>query len=256
MSNDDVPIEPPSSHAIEFTVQGKWAHFRRIDTTTVRQSYRVIPPTTVMGLIAALLGYSRDSYYETFSKPNAAFAIIVDEPISPFQLAKLDLGTEDGTDFESGSAKGPLRNLISRKSTNENRQQRLYEYLRDPTYRIIAAIDDESIRTELSNRLADRKFEYAPSLGRSECIAAITDWDEYQLSAETVDEVDSTVPLEVARVVDSVSVERTPQRMTAETHSRRATDFISYSFSKAGESIPVVEGTEAYSAGQDTVLFV
>lgn len=252
---DDTPVEPPTDHVIEFTVKGKWAHFRRIDTTTVKQSYRVIPPTTLMGLIAAMLGYSRDSYYDTFSKSNAAFAIIVDAPVDPYQLAKLDLSTT-GNDFVSGRNKGVLKNLIARDTTLDDRQQRLYEYLKDPAYRIVAAIDDEEIRTDLISRLSNNEFVYTPSLGRSECLAYVSDWREAQLSTTTAEAIDSTAPVDVAKATNEVSVERTPQRFTTEKHSRKPTSFISYSFSKSGGQVSVLEDTTVYSTGRDTVLFV
>jgi CRISPR-associated protein Cas5h len=255
MSEQNTPVEPPTNHAIEFTIQGKWAHFRRIDTTTTKQSYRVIPPTTAMGLIAGMLGYSRDSYYETFAKSNAAFSIIVEESVDPFQLSKLDLNTSSG-DFESGRGKGVLKNLISRESTLGDRQQRLYEYLRNPVYRIVAAIDDEDIRSDFSDRLSNREFVYTPALGRSECLAGISGWKEYKLLPVETNAVDSTAPIDVAQATNTVSVERTPQRLTTETHSRKPTSFVSYAYSQSGDETPTVDATKAYSTGTDRLLFV
>ena len=46
---------------LSFTVEGPWAHFRRIDATTEKLTYRVMPRTTVAGLLAAVLGEPRDS---------------------------------------------------------------------------------------------------------------------------------------------------------------------------------------------------
>ena len=252
---DETPVTPPGSKAVSFTVKGKWAHFRRIDTTTVKQSYRVIPPTTAMGLIAAMLGYERDSYYERFSKEHAAFAISIERPVEPFQLAKLELGTTEN-DFESGRSKGVLRNLIARKTTADDRQQRLYEYLRDPAYKITLAVDDDQTHEELVNRLSNQDYVYTPSLGRTECVAHISNWDEHDITETTTDKVDSTAPLDVVRPTAEVSVERTAQRFSAQKHSRQATSFVSYGFSKTGEPIQVLSGTEAYSVGDDTVLFV
>lgn len=255
MVADDAPVEPPTNHVIEFTVRGDWAHFRRIDTTTVKQSYRIIPPTTAMGLIAAMLGYDRDSYYETFATSNAAFAFVIESPVNPFQLAKLDLNTTDD-DFESGRGKGALRNLIARETTLEDRQQRLYEYLKDPAYRIFMAVDDADIRTEFAKRLEEKNFVYTPCLGRSECLAHIEAWDEHQLSETTTETVDSTVPLGTAEATGDVSVERTARRLTKAEHSRRPTSFVSYAFSKTGDSVPVMAGTDAYTTGDHTLLFV
>lgn len=255
MAADDASLAPPSSTAVSFTVKGKWGHFRRIDTTTVKQSYRVIPPTTAMGLIAAMLGYDRDSYYDTFAAGQAAFAISVESPIEPFQLAKLELSTTDG-DFESGSGKGVFRNLIARETTADDRQQRLYEYLRNPAYRIILAVNDEDTHDELVERLANRNYVYTPSLGRTECVGYVSDWGEYDIRPTTADEVDSTAPLEVVKPTTEVSVERTAQRFEATEHSRQPTGFVSYAFSKSGDPVPVVSDTETYSVGDDTVLFV
>lgn len=255
MADENEAVTPPRNRAVEFTIRGKWAHFGRIDTTTVKQSYRIIPPTTAMGLVAALLGYSRDSYYDAFSKQNAAFSIIVDSPIDPFQLAKLDLSTA-GEDFESGRGKGVLRNFISRESTLGDRQQRLYEYLRDPSYRIFVSLNDDEVHNDLVDRLAAKKFAYTPCLGRSECVAHVPEWDVHELEPTTVESVDSTAPIDTAKATSSVSVERTPQRLTTAKHSRKPTSFVSYAFSKAGEQVSVLPSTEAYTTGDDALLFV
>lgn len=255
MADDDAPLAPPSTTAVSFTIEGKWGHFRRIDTTTVKQSYRVIPPTTAMGLVAAMLGYDRDSYYDTFATERAAFAISPASPIESFQLAKLELSTT-GNDFESGRGKGVLRNLIARETTADDRQQRLYEYLRDPAYRIILALDDEETHGELVDRLANQDYVYTPSLGRTECVGHISDWGEHDIEASSADKVDSTAPLGVVKPTTEVSVERTAQRFRTKEHSRQPTSFVSYAFSKTGESVPVVSDTTTYSVGDDTVLFL
>lgn len=255
MVKDDAPLTPPSSTAIAFTIEGKWGHFRRIDTTTVKQSYRVIPPTTAMGLIAAMLGYDRDSYYDKFAMEQAAFAISVENPIEPFQLAKLELSTTE-SDFESGQGKGVLRNLIARETTAGDRQQRLYEYLRNPAYRIILAVDDDDTHDELVSRLENRNYVYTPSLGRTECVGHISNWGEYDIETNAAEEVDSTAPLDVVKPTTDISVERTVQRFEATEHSRQPTSFVSYAFSKSGSPIPVLSGTETHLIGNDTVLFV
>jgi len=255
MADENEAVTPPRNRAVEFTIRGKWAHFGRIDTTTVKQSYRIIPPTTAMGLVAALLGYSRDSYYDVFSKSNAAFSIVVDAHIDPFQLAKLDLSTAEG-DFESGRGKGILRNFISRESTLEGRQQRLYEYLRDPAYRIFVSLTDDEVHGDLVDRLAAKEFAYTPCLGRSECVAHIPEWEVHELESTTTESVDSTAPIFAVEATSSVSVERTPQRLTTAKHSRKPTSFVSYAYSKNGEQVSVLPGTEAPPTGDETLLVV
>lgn len=52
---------------LNFRLRGKLAHFRRYYSNTSALSYSVPPRTTIVGLIAGLLGYERDSYYREFA---------------------------------------------------------------------------------------------------------------------------------------------------------------------------------------------
>jgi len=52
---------------LSFTIRGPWGHFRRIEGNIVKQTYRIIPRTTVAGLLAAVVGIERDGYYDLFA---------------------------------------------------------------------------------------------------------------------------------------------------------------------------------------------
>ena len=58
-----------------FDVKARYAHFRKIYTNSSSLSYSVPPRTTIEGLIAAILGYERDSYYDIFSSENLKIAV-------------------------------------------------------------------------------------------------------------------------------------------------------------------------------------
>lgn len=47
-----------------FDLYGKFAHFRKFYTNSSSLSYSMPPRTTIEGIIGALLGYERDSYYD------------------------------------------------------------------------------------------------------------------------------------------------------------------------------------------------
>ncbi len=64
-----------------FDVKGYMAHFRKFFSTTTSLSYIFPPRTTLMGLIAAMLGLERDSYYELFSPSNLLISVSVLTPI-------------------------------------------------------------------------------------------------------------------------------------------------------------------------------
>jgi len=60
---------------IIFDLQGKFAHFRKFFTTSSSLSYSVPPRTTIAGLIAAILGRERDSYYAEFASDKLQIAV-------------------------------------------------------------------------------------------------------------------------------------------------------------------------------------
>lgn len=60
---------------IIFELWGKFAHFRKFYTNSSSLSYSVPPRTTIEGIIAAILGYERDSYYEKFNPDNLYVAV-------------------------------------------------------------------------------------------------------------------------------------------------------------------------------------
>lgn len=55
-------------HLLCFDWCGKIAHFRKFYANTSALSYSIPPRTTVLGLLAAILGLERDTYYETIDQ--------------------------------------------------------------------------------------------------------------------------------------------------------------------------------------------
>ena len=64
-----------------FDVKGYMAHFRKFFSTTTSLSYIFPPRTTLMGLIAAIIGLDRDSYYELFSPRKLFISVRIMSPI-------------------------------------------------------------------------------------------------------------------------------------------------------------------------------
>jgi len=52
---------------LSFRVSGPFAHFRKFYTNASSLSYLIPPRTVIMGMLASVLRYERDSYYEVFS---------------------------------------------------------------------------------------------------------------------------------------------------------------------------------------------
>jgi CRISPR-associated protein Cas5h len=75
---------------ISFHLKGKMAHFRRYYSNSSALSYTVPPRTTIIGIIAGLLGKERDSYYSYFSLEQCCVATAVCAPIKKI-MQKMNL---------------------------------------------------------------------------------------------------------------------------------------------------------------------
>lgn len=75
---------------LSLRLQGKMAHFRRYYSNSSALSYSVPPRTTIIGILAGLLGYGRDSYYEQFNLDQCQIAVANAAPIKK-SVQKLNL---------------------------------------------------------------------------------------------------------------------------------------------------------------------
>lgn len=64
-----------------FKIKGKLAHFRKYYANNTAFSFSIPPRTTLMGMIAAAMGWPRDEYYEKLSSDNFSFGIRVLSPL-------------------------------------------------------------------------------------------------------------------------------------------------------------------------------
>lgn len=60
---------------------GPLAHFRKFYTNSSSLSYDFPPRTALMGIVAAVLGWERDTYYEELGLQRARFAVVVKVPV-------------------------------------------------------------------------------------------------------------------------------------------------------------------------------
>lgn len=246
-------------HCLSVTVRGPWGHFRRIEGNVVKQTYRIIPRTTVAGLFAAIIGIPRDGYYDIFAPGKSAVAI---EPISEIRTINMPmntLSTADGN-LQSLNSRGKLSVKLPDPTTL--RQQHNYEVLVDPAYRIDIWLADDDHYRELRDMLEAGKSHYIPSLGLSEHLAELEYHGEFEVepgpSGEQV-EVDSAVPDAVEDVVlepgTRCQVEESPAFMTADAGGRTTAGFTAYAYNPDAGPLEVKE-VEPSRVGGRTVVFV
>lgn len=135
-----------------FDISGKFAHFRKYYTNSSSTTYEVIPRTTLMGILAAMLGYPRDSYYDRLNSENLNITCKkMTETYKMFQTLNYIKGTSD-------------TNLIKQKEHTQIPFQVLTG--KDGVkYRIYVNIKDEKVMEELIYRVKNNKFEYSPTFG-------------------------------------------------------------------------------------------
>jgi len=173
-----------------FDIQGPVAHFRKFYTNSSSLSYTFPPRTTITGLIAGMLGRSRDSYYEEFSSKQCKVAISVRTPTRKIMQTVNYVRTKSlgELNLSAGHTQVPLEIVLSSKNC-QKLKYRIYFYHNGKTL------------FELEEVLGSSKLVYPPYLGISEFIAEanlVNSVKENQMSRF----LDPVTPVEIATVIN------------------------------------------------------
>lgn len=250
---------------LSFTVRSTWGHFKRVGRSGTKQTYRIPPRTTVAGLLAAIVGRDRDSYYDVFAADSSAIAITSLSDIRTVNIPTTGLGTDPNASVTKTA--GSRRSYaLTYQATEGDRQLHAYEVLADPAYRIDVAVEDEAFFETLHDRLSSGESYYPPSLGKSEYLCTIEDVESGVTPA--VDEqseqhdIDSVVPLSLSEAVPQPSVtygvERSPAVMETTPGGRRTTRFDDYVYTQAADATVRINASADVTpvrVGTRTVVF-
>jgi len=165
-----------SKTALIFDVSGEYGHFRKFNTTTSPLTYSIPTPSTIYGLLGAVLGIEREDSYnkirenkehlrDVFSEKNASIAI---KPLSEIKKVNIGFNLLDTGSYQS------FFNVT-------NRTQIEYEILKNPKFRIYLQWDNK-LREELIERLKNKRFHFNPYLGISQMTANIEFLGEMELN--------------------------------------------------------------------------
>jgi CRISPR-associated protein Cas5h len=256
MASNSVDVPPK---CLSFTISGQWGHFKDISGNVVRETYRIMPRTTIAGMIAAMLGLDRNSYYPYFQEETASIAV---EPTTTLRTLNVPVNTLSTDDSGIQKVKSGRTLTLNVPDSTKARQRHVYEFLVDPSYRIDIWMENKEMYSRLKTRLEEGTSHYTPSLGLSELLATINYHGEFEPSGTDVDEpisVDSAVPNEHVRdIIPSVEtthrVEKSPSIMEADDGGRITTDFSEYGYNPAGDSLKVATEKQIKVDGR-TVLF-
>lgn len=254
------------SKCLSFVLRADWGHFRRIDRTVTKQTYRLPPRTTVAGILAAIAGVRRDGYYDVFAPESSAIAVTPIGNIRTVTQSTLGLGTHPGETMVSTGGSGQKTIKVKYPDSTDNRQIHSYELLVEPAYRIDVAVEDERFYSALKHRLETGTSFYPPSMGLSEYLAwteAVEESGQFEYRPDTLEsedtlDVDSAVPNGVDGIVPrtgvTYEVERVPGYMEAHDGGRRTTGFVDYAL--ADEPLQVrSESVQAAEVNGHVVAF-
>lgn len=266
---DAPPTDPPTvdgdgvpKKCLSLTIRADWGHFRRIDRTVTKQTYRLPPRTTIAGMLAAIVGSRRDSYYDVFAPGVSAVAV---EPVGEIRTVTepmLGLSTNPDEHFERQGGTGNKTVQVRYPDSTLNRQLHSYELLVNPVYRVDVAVEDESFYRALAGRLDAGTAYYPLSMGLSEYLAWVEFHGEFTVERQSDDtsEVDSVVPTGAGSVLPHegirTHVERMPAFMETDENGRRTTGFGEYTFTTGDERIEIrTDEVTPAQVGDRTVVF-
>ncbi len=255
-----------SDRCLSFTVSSDWGHFKRVGRSVTKQTYRAPPRTTIAGMLAAIVGAERDTYYEVFGADNAAIAVTPLSDIRTINIPTLGLGTDPKKEVTSTAGNYYSNYNLTYQNTEEDRQIHAYEVLADPSYRIDVALEDEEFYADLRKHLEAGTSVYPPSLGKSEYLATIKDVETEQTPERVDDEeqidVDSIVPGSLSEAIPqpgvTYGVERSPSVMEQVGGGRRTTQFDDYVYTQQAENTVRIRGDRdvvPVTVGGRTVVF-
>lgn len=138
-----------------FDLVGSFAHFRKFYTNSSSLSYHFPPRPTLEGIIAAMIGLDRDSYYDLFLPSKCLIAVSTKNSTRTIMQTVNYLSVKGQGDF---SGRGHRTQVPIEIVVPEN----IHEELR---YRVYFYHDNIDLTREVGERIRHSNFHYPISLG-------------------------------------------------------------------------------------------
>lgn len=156
---------------LSFDIKGKQGHFRKYYANNTALSFTIPPRTTLMGIIAAILGLPKDSYYDLLRPDRIKLGLRLLTPVKKKFHRLNHLKIEGNDDFrgKKGHVQIPFEVVVP-----------LVISRGEVAYRVYALADKNSdVFSSLEQKLRNREFPYALSLGPAFCTAYIDNIRSY-----------------------------------------------------------------------------
>ena len=186
---------------LSFTITGKLAHFRKFYANNTALSFSIPPRTTLMGLVAGVMGWPKDSYYEKLSSEHFRFGVRVLTPIKKsFQRLNYlsikktgDISKSLDSDFRGrgGRIQTPFEIVSGLNLTKDDVAYQVFlcpENIEDPVY------------TEIKESFIHQKPIFNLSLGPAnfqaslQNVEVVTDSQIEQIQTDDFTEIHTAIP--------------------------------------------------------------
>jgi len=204
---------------VAFDLVGPMAHFRKFYTNSSSLSYHVPPRTTLAGMLAAVLGLRRDTYYDLFSLEQARIGVALRAPVRTLVQTVNLLQTKTG-DWHGGQARTQIpTEWVLPKSPDHRALLR---------YRVYFQHRDPGLTREVAARVQAPRYAYPLFLGVAYCPAWVENARLYEEDHILWDDAPATVAVDTvvpaARVQNMVvrpGLRVLPDRMPLDFHPDR-----------------------------------
>lgn len=226
-----------------FDLIGYAAHFRKFYTNSSSLSYSVPPRTTISGIIAAILGLERDSYYEDFNVENVDLAVRKNNKTRKIiqSLNYMKITSKKHFEFPENHTQIPFEIILGEE-----------EFI---SYRIYFSSLNKKIMNDLETRLEEKRYYYTPALGAIpfNCNINYIGKTEGEIRNDEKVFISSIIPMskikekgiEILDINDKKSI-LVKERMTREFKNKREIKSVeSYIYDENINSLPV-RLTESY----------
>ena len=254
--------------AIVFDISGEMAHFRAYYTNTSSLSYGFPPRTVVEGIIGAILGLERDSYYDILSPEHCNISVSIKKPFRKIIQSVNYVRTkpdEDNFNKFSNTVDSYLKRNINTYPVsleillplNDSLKYRVYLHAKKEDLN-----DSIKIHDSIKNKLNKGKTFYSVYLGITEFLADIKFIDEFEIKTPNKDKgVISVVPeehFEDIQLAESISliVEKMPVHFVKEGGVRKIEGVKKYVYEKNCKEIPLKDYREVYSINNENIVWM
>lgn len=220
---------------IVFEVWGDYACFRQPHTTVNPLTWDFPPRTTIIGMVAAIFGLERDSYYEKLSPQLCDVGIRIMNPV------KKEMRTF---------------NLIDTKEKKKQnlRTQIRFQLIKNPKYRIYFRHKDEKINQELKQRLEKKGSHFTLTLGNADCLAHYKFIGTRKIEEKDLEEVHTVALFNKLKMREIGEKEIFKKRMPRSFKEKRICELEDYLYERNGESIKAI--TKGYLVEGEGVVFL